>query len=100
MKVFLKNYITVGLLPPVGGANAGKETGSGESPPAGVKNTGETAGWEDRAERPETGRSAQKRTTRRGPQATPEQSLFHIFPDCSTILFLETLTGYPDASDA
>lgn len=79
MKVFLKNYITVGLLPPVGGENAG---------------------WEDRAERPETGRSAQKRTTRRGPQATPEQSLFHIFPDFSKILFLETLTGYPDASDA
>ena len=63
MKVFLKNYITVGLLPPVGGENA-------------------------------------KRTTRRGPQATPEQSLFHIFPDFSKILFLETLTGYPDASDA
>ena len=96
MKVFLKNYITVGLLPPVGGENAGKEAGSGESPPA----AGENAGWEDRAERPETGRSAQKRTTRRGPQATPEQSLFHIFPDFSKILFLETLTGYPDASDA
>jgi len=94
MKVFLKNYITVG------GENAGKEAGSGESPPAGGKNTGENAGWEDRAERPETGRSAQKRTTRRGPQATPEQSLFHIFPDFSKILFLETLTGYPDASDA
>ena len=100
MKVFLKNYITVGLLPPVGGENAGKEAGSGESPPAGGKNTGENAGWEDRAERPETSRSAQKRTTRRGPQATPEQSLFHIFPDFSKILFLETLTGYPDASDA
>ena len=78
MKVFLKNYITVGLLPPVGGENAGKEAGSGESPPAGGKNTGENAGWEDRA----------------------EQSLFHIFPDFSKILFLETLTGYPDASDA
>ena len=59
MKVFLKNYITVGLLPPVGGENAGKEGGSGESPAAGGKNTGENAGWEDRAERPETGRSGE-----------------------------------------
>lgn len=62
MKVFLKNYITVGLLPPVGGENAKK------GPP--------------------------------GAARTPEQSLFHIFPDFSKILFLETLTGYPDASDA
>ena len=100
MKVFLKNYITVGLLPPVGGENAGKEAGSGESPPAGGKNTGENAGWEDRAERPETGRSAQKRTTRCSHTGHTRAVLFSCFPDFSKILFLETLTGYPDASDA
>lgn len=83
MKVFLKNYITVGLLPPVGGENAGKETGSGESPPAGGKNTGENAGWEDRAERPETGRSAQKGppgAARRPHQSSPFFTFSQIFP--------------------
>ena len=62
MKVFLKNYITVGLLPPVGGRMQ-----------------------KDHPARP-AGHT----------RAVP----FHIFPDFSKILFLETLTGYPDASDA
>ena len=61
MKVFLKNYITVGLLPPVGGENAKK------GPPG---------------------------AARRPHQSSP------FFTDFSKILFLETLTGYPDASDA
>ena len=80
MKVFLKNYITVGLLPPVGGENAGKEAGSGESPPAGGKNTGENAGWEDRAERPETGRSALHGGCKHYPQAHYYR-FSQIFPD-------------------
>ena len=90
MKVFLKNYNIGKLLPPEIEKIPVRKPG-GEVP-------GGNAVLENQTQK--IGRSAQKRTTRCSHTGHTRAVLFSCFPDFSKILFLETLTGYPDASDA